>query len=524
MTKALHQQDDRRSSLPVVRDEDESERLKLKLQYFGWIATPSAILLEIMGAQVPGLGLAAAAGVAAAYFSQELHYVLEPSLKMAGKLIGMGLANGKSSGRTMNRLASKEWWLGQDITQYADQQEDATDMADDEKGEEIDDEIDDDEGEDYPDEEYIPATRSFIFSQLLAQGFMPSRNKIYLARTPDGTPITCPVSSFVHIALAGATRHGKTSIIRQLLSQLIYANCDCVLIDPHFTQYDIEIDEDWTPFVPHLKVPPQTFCQYSEIEKWLEHAATRMLDSRRKRRATQQPVGKDLFIFIDEYPAITAEIPAVQGHVSKLLREGGKYKIHLVLASQDFQVKTLFKDVGGSIRDCLGTVFYVGGDKVSVDALLNKPSFYDDSVENSLGKGRIIVKCAPSIDQKILAQATTPYTDNKAIYALVGESTYTPPSASPLGGERHTDEIYADEIDLRGVESADRGSTSEPKSEPENEDSNPRTLPPGWTTEDIALATMIFKNLGNKDQTLKAIGKSQTTDNRRALTALLQEE
>jgi hypothetical protein len=156
-SRTLQRQDDRRSSLPVVRDEDmDGERLKLKLQYFGWVSVPSAILLEIMNAQLPGIGLAAAAGVAAAYFSQEIHYVLEPSLKMTGKLLG--LADRGSSGRTMNRLSSKEWWLGQDITPYAEQEQGLEDDVADAEGNSDD---DDEACEDY-DEKMVELANDLV--------------------------------------------------------------------------------------------------------------------------------------------------------------------------------------------------------------------------------------------------------------------------------------------------------------------------------------------------------------------------
>src|SRR5450432_1411741 len=97
-SNALQAQDEGHSSLPVAQ-EYEGADLKLKMQYFGSVAVPTAIALELLGAQLPGIGLAVGTGVAAAYFAKELHYGLEPVLRTAGKLLGMA-TGGQGSGRT----------------------------------------------------------------------------------------------------------------------------------------------------------------------------------------------------------------------------------------------------------------------------------------------------------------------------------------------------------------------------------------------------------------------------------------
>src|SRR5947207_7798993 len=174
----------------------------------------------------------------------------------------------------------------------------------------------------------------------MANGWRPSREQIYLAMLEDGTNVFVPLRDIVHIALAGSTRQGKTSIIRQLMSQLIYVGVDCVLLDPHYTPYDIETGEDWTPFTPHLErmgANPMECKGFDRIENVLHWAATALLEKRKARRSASKHPVKDIFFFIDEYPAIVAERRNVQKYVSKLLREGGKYHIHLVIASQDFQ-------------------------------------------------------------------------------------------------------------------------------------------------------------------------------------------
>jgi hypothetical protein len=275
--------------------------------------------------------------------------------------------------------------------------------------------------QEWDDEDEFDHEGAFTFSQLLATGWRPSYEQIFLARLEDGTNVFITVEQAVHIALAGSTRQGKTSIIRQLLAQLSYVGCTCILLDPHYTPYDVDIDEDWTPFTPYLRYDPLECKSYARMEQILRQTATKVLDKRKLRREQSQPVGKPIVIVIDEYPAVLAEMPVIQNYVAKLLREGGKYRIILVVASQDFQVKTVSPKAGGAIRDCYKTCFYVGGDATTANVLLDGPVSPD--IETTLGKGPVMLRCA-TLKKAGLAQ--TPFMDNEALYQLLGPSTYLP--------------------------------------------------------------------------------------------------
>ncbi|MBA2681797.1 MAG: hypothetical protein H0U76_25805 [Ktedonobacteraceae bacterium] len=418
--------DERRSSLPVVQ-EFESADLKLKLQYFGWMAIPSTLVLEILGAQLPGVGLGVGVGIAAAYFSKELHYALGPSLRMAGKLVGL-LTSG-NSGRTTSRLLNKDWWVGQETVLYAESEEDENE---DEDEDDFDAPLEGDEDDTYTEGDDFGSSflkgGSLTFSSLLATGWRPSYKQIFLARLENGTDIFVSVLELVHIALAGSTRQGKTSIIRQLLAQLCSVRCCCILLDPHYTPYDVEIDEDWTPYTPYLRFDPLKCKSFETMEKILRHAATTVLESRKQLRAASKPVGVPIFIVIDEYPAVIAERPKIQDYVALLLRQGAKYKIIMCVASQDFQVKTVSPQSGGAIRDNYKTCLYVGGDTTTARVLLD--TTVEPRVEATLGKGPVILRCE-GVKQAALAH--TAYTDNEALYLLLGPSTYQPtddPSSS----------------------------------------------------------------------------------------------
>lgn len=335
----------------------------------------------------------------------------------------------------------------------------------------------------------------FVFSSLLKR-WKPTRDQIFLARDEQGKSIYCPVDKLVHIALAGSTRQGKTSILRQLLAQLLFVKCDCLLLDPHYTSYDVETGEDWTPYERHMaKMPVRDF---GEIAKTLHYAATVVLDARKERRYNSQHVGEHTFIFIDEYPAIINRVPDVQKDVAILLREGGKYNLHLVMASQDFQVKTVSPAAGGAIRENYSTAFYVGGDSTTANVLLDYK--IPAAQEPLLGKGTVYVR-EPVTKQAMLAR--TPLMDNNAVYMLLGASTYT-------AGQDTEDLEIPVEIRRRPTTTT----TTEDLSSEEEENSS-SSLPSDWTAEEAFAAQALFKALKNKDKVLEALNKRGTIATRR---------
>jgi hypothetical protein len=335
------------------------------------------------------------------------------------------------------------------------------------------------------------------------------------------------LKQLVHIALAGSTRQGKTSIIRQLLAELIYIGCECILLDPHYTPYDVEIDEDWTPYTPYLKANPLECKEFGKIEQVLRYAATTYLEKRKALRAASKRIGKDVFIFIDEYPAIIAEKPEVQKHVAKLLREGGKYHIHLVIASQDFQVKTVSPQAGGAIRDNFSTCLYVGGDKTTANVLLDKSIPAED--EPRLGKGPIYLRCET---HKAASLAYTPWMDNEAIYELVGPSTYEPGEDEEEVDTEELDDLELDTDERDTLNDAARSTQHAARSTLENAQNETNlgdaarssSLPDGWTQREVDAIKFFYPNLKNRDLMLKALGRPHTDVHRTALDIILKQE
>ena len=296
------------------------------------------------------------------------------------------------------------------------------------------------------DEQPLPSTTNdngmFTFSQILDKGFVPSLNKIYLGRLMDGTDVYVTAKDLCHVALAGLTGNGKSSIMRLIMAQLCKIGVTVLLLNPHYMQWDHSGGEDWTPYEPYLEKSPTDCAIYETIGTYLEWAAKTLLPKRIERARVGKPIGKPFFIVIDELPAIVAECKDVPSHIAKLLREGRKFGIFLIVASQDFQVKTIGFE-GGGVRKCFKTAFYVGGDMATAKALLNDDNQKDPIPENDLGKGTIMLRCSAT---KKAVLTKVPYVDNESLYRLLGKSTFSPADEKPSISEQSKTTLDLDTV------------------------------------------------------------------------------
>lgn len=256
------------------------------------------------------------------------------------------------------------------------------------------------------------------FSHLL-QTFTPTQDAIMLGVDEQtGQPITEPMKRLFHIALCGSTGNGKDHLIRMLMPQFQVCGARVFLADPHYTDFDIERNEDWRPIRQRLAHAPIT--DYGEMWDMLDMLSREEIPKRLHLRATQKPTGAPVFLVLNETPAIIDELQKSRGlpvasALGKILREGRKVGILAITSTQDMLVKTLGFDSGG-VRDCFRTAFYVGGDATSARVLLDlqKGQSID---ENILGTGRAMLRT------KALPVATAirvPFVDNAALYHLLG--------------------------------------------------------------------------------------------------------
>jgi hypothetical protein len=268
----------------------------------------------------------------------------------------------------------------------------------------------------------------FTLSQVLTR-FQPSLDRLFLGVLPDGTPLYCAAKDLCHVALAGATGGGKSSILRLLLAQLCAAGASVLLLNPHYTRFDREAEppEDWTPFEPFLLHDPMECRRYEVIEFYLKQIATELLPNRLDKYAHSEPLGKPYFLAIEELPAIVARIKHAPDYLAQIVREGRKVGIFLITVAQDFLVSTIAPGGGGAVRDCYRTAYYVGGDATTARILLDKPARLLPEAE--LGQGTVLLRCQKVPLVKEARVVLVPYVDNRALYRLLGPSRYVPAAA-----------------------------------------------------------------------------------------------
>jgi hypothetical protein len=255
--------------------------------------------------------------------------------------------------------------------------------------------------------------------------------KIISIRRSVAPTIAVEVHNDNHAFVSDVVEH-NTSIMRLLMTQLCKIRVRVLLLNPHYTRYDRDSGEDWTPFEKYLEKSPMECAEYAKIGECLQWMAKTELPKRIQRVREGKAAGRPFFVVVDELPAIVGEVRDAPVYISKLLREGRKYGIFLIVASQDFLVKTTGMD-GGAVRKCFRTAFYVGGDGATARALLETGS---PIAETKLGKGVIAIRCK---DTQEAVEARVPYVDNDSVYQMLGPSTFA-------DGRSQTDELNEDDL------------------------------------------------------------------------------
>lgn len=256
--------------------------------------------------------------------------------------------------------------------------------------------------------------------------FQPSLERILLGFLAGGEPVFSDAEGLCHVAVAGATGGGKSVIERLLLAQLCKAGARILLLNPHYTRWDRRAKdpagrpspEDWTPYERYLLADPMECRRYDVIAHYLKQVAESHLIRRLEKYARSLPLGKPLFLVLDEIPAIIAHVKEAPDHLAAILREGRKVGIFVISASQDFLVKTIAPQGGGAVRDCYRTAIYVGGDPTTARTLLDIKGTVDDG---GLGKGVVMLRGGQAKNAQF---ARVPYVDNQALYDLLGPSTF----------------------------------------------------------------------------------------------------
>lgn len=265
--------------------------------------------------------------------------------------------------------------------------------------------------------------------------FRPSPNGIYLGRsaTPDGyTDVIVPLNKLWHVALTGPTGGGKTNILLLIVSQLLSdtIGAEVYLADPHYAPMrwtDNGEMIDWRPVEARLTHSP--LYDTGTIAEMLQEMAYGELARRMERNRNGEPIGKSVYIGMDEFPVIAAEQPDATIAVGKLLRQGRQFRMYVISSTQDMLLKTIGGNSG--IRECYRTGFYTGGDATTARAILDLPQGQKADVEGLGDRGLVYLKTAISSAQVV----RVPFASNEATYRLLGG----PAPISPTVQEPFTD-------------------------------------------------------------------------------------
>lgn len=259
--------------------------------------------------------------------------------------------------------------------------------------------------------------------------FPPHRGAILLALGPGGQPLTVPARDLMHTGLVGASGGGKSNTGRLILAQLLACGVDCVIADPHYTPFDAESGEDWRPIARRLKIAPARKAgEIEDLFAWLgEH-----MHQRYDRRDRGERPGPPVVAYVDELPAIVADVPGAMDTLSRLLREGRKVGVYLVSASQDLLVSTLKS--GGEIRENLRSCYYSGGAGTSAVQLLDMPKRDIGQYESRLGRGVVLLRSAATPATTL---ARVPLASNRAVSGLLSDDAATLTIETPQKAARN---------------------------------------------------------------------------------------
>lgn len=142
-----------------------------------------------------------------------------------------------------------------------------------------------------------------------------------------------------HLMIVGETQSGKSTTAFALLSAR--AQTDLVMvIDPH---------EKLNPWPLQAANSGRDFAQIDQLFQALDRELTR-------RYAPGEPAGAPLSIFIDEWPVIAAECPSAPKAFKRLVREGAKAGLRIVLLTQEASTKALGIEGEGPVRENLWRV------------------------------------------------------------------------------------------------------------------------------------------------------------------------
>lgn len=265
------------------------------------------------------------------------------------------------------------------------------------------------------------------FAQVL-ETFRPTEQNIFLLDTVNG-PFTGPMNEIGHVALASPTGGGKTTTARMVISQVLACGGEMYMVNPNYAPVKLNGNrlEDWRPIAARLKEPPAR--EFHEIEALFDRFLN-LVDDRRRKEQISPKRGKDLYLFIGEWPAIVAKAAEIDMNnkeknkekkkdsiiikLGRLLRESRQYGVHVISEFQDALISTIGGNSG--VRENYRTAYYFGGDDRTAKVVLSladgvKP---DNTGLGKMGGAMFRFQSNAAIDGRV------PFFSNKALYMLLG--------------------------------------------------------------------------------------------------------
>lgn len=265
------------------------------------------------------------------------------------------------------------------------------------------------------------------FAQVL-ETFRPTEQNIFLFDTVNG-PFTGPMDGIGHVALSSPTGGGKTTTARMIISQILACGGEVYMANPNYAPVKLNGNrlEDWRPIVARLKEPPAR--EFDEIEALFDRFLA-LVDERRLREQTSPKRGKDLYLYIAEWPAIVAKAAEIDMDnkeknkekkkdrivikLGRLLRESRQYGVHVISEFQDALISTIGGNSG--VRENYRTAYHFGGDDRTAKVVLSladgvKP---DNTGLGKMGAAMFRFQSNAAIDGRV------PFFSNRALYMLLG--------------------------------------------------------------------------------------------------------
>lgn len=245
----------------------------------------------------------------------------------------------------------------------------------------------------------------------------PSVQSILLAVGPGGAPVTVPMKSLWHIAMAGPTGNGKSNIARMVVAQLQAIGAKVCVGDPKWTEYDAEQDEDWRPIARRLhREPAYKAREIGALLAWAAAPGTGELDRRLELRRQGEKPGGPLFLYLDELPWIAQHVDDAERMIGDLVRVGRGVGLFLLVGAQDMLAKSVNLSAE---RENFRTGYYLGGDVKSGSILLGIPQ---REVSDPAGLGLAWLRSSATTPPQ---EVRVPYASNRAIYRLLPDDAPT---------------------------------------------------------------------------------------------------